>query len=118
MSYLQGSGSIPIITTESVDDFKTYTNGGMSNGNSTVSVTIDAPRELTEKEKEQQKITWTTMTPQQISIWIDKYVIKYSKKTFIKIYSIHSFPICRRSRVFFPCAFFVFNIFYWTFVNI
>ncbi|XP_070496885.1 pH-sensitive chloride channel 2-like isoform X2 [Chironomus tepperi] len=95
---VHGSGSIPIITTESVDDFKTYTNGGMSHGNSAVSVTIDAPptsRELSEKEKEQQKITWTTMTPQQISIWIDK-----------------------RSRVFFPCAFFVFNIFYWTFVNI
>ena len=85
MTYLQGSGSIPIITTESVDDFKTYTNGGMSHGHSAVSVTIDAPeKELTEKEKEQQKITWTTMTPQQISMWIDKYVIcKILKKTFI-----------------------------------
>lgn len=71
----QGSGSIPIITTESVDDFKTYTNGGMSHGNSAISVTIEPPADattLTDKEKEQQKITWTTMTPQQISIWIDK----------------------------------------------
>jgi hypothetical protein len=48
----------------------------MSNGNSTISVTIDAP--LNEKvhglheQKDPQKITWTTMTPQQISIWIDK----------------------------------------------
>jgi hypothetical protein len=62
--------------TESVDDFKTYTNGGMSNGNSTVSVTIDAP--LNDKEhtrsdqKDPPRITWTTMTPQQISMWIDK----------------------------------------------
>lgn len=44
----------------------------MSNGNSQVSVTIDAP--LQAKEKEQAKITWTTMTPQMISIWIDKLV--------------------------------------------
>lgn len=36
---------------------------------------------------------WTTMTPQEIAYWID-----------------------RRSRVLFPSAFFVFNIFYWTFV--
>lgn len=70
---LQSSGSIPIITTESVDDFKpmAYSNGGMSNGNSTLSVTIEEP--LTHKDqKEPPKITWTTMTPQQISIWIDK----------------------------------------------
>lgn len=36
---------------------------------------------------------WTTMTPQEIAYWID-----------------------RRSRVLFPSAFFVFNMFYWTFV--
>lgn len=36
---------------------------------------------------------WTTMTPQEIAYWID-----------------------RRSRLLFPCAFLVFNIFYWTFV--
>lgn len=72
---LKGSGSIPIITTESVDDFKTYSNGGMSHGNSTVSVTIEPPASnLGEKDNKDQpeKITWTTMTPQQISIWIDK----------------------------------------------
>lgn len=39
-----------------------------------------------------QKQGWTTMTPQEISYWID-----------------------RRSRVVFPCAFLCFNIFYWTF---
>ena len=37
----------------------------------------------------------TTMTPQQIAQWIDK-----------------------RSRIFFPIGFIVFNIFYWTFVYI
>uniref|UniRef100_A0A336LQY4 pH-sensitive chloride channel 2 n=1 Tax=Culicoides sonorensis TaxID=179676 RepID=A0A336LQY4_CULSO len=36
---------------------------------------------------------WTTMTPQEISIWIDK-----------------------RSRLVFPVAFLIFNIFYWSFV--
>lgn len=36
---------------------------------------------------------WTTMTPQEIAIWIDK-----------------------RSRIVFPCAFLVFNLFYWSFV--
>lgn len=36
---------------------------------------------------------WTTMTPQEISYWID-----------------------RRSRFLFPCAFVIFNAFYWTFV--
>ncbi|KAF5280509.1 hypothetical protein FQA39_LY18031 [Lamprigera yunnana] len=36
---------------------------------------------------------WTSMTPQEVAIWIDK-----------------------RSRIVFPCAFIVFNIFYWAFV--
>lgn len=39
------------------------------------------------------KSGWTTMTPQEISYWID-----------------------RRSRFLFPCAFVIFNGFYWTFV--
>lgn len=85
ISLSQGSGSIPIIMTESVDDFKPYTNGGMSHGNSTVSVTIDAPhdddKESTDNNKD-TKVTWTTMTPQQISIWIDKYVFLFLKKYF------------------------------------
>ena len=70
ISILQSSSSIPIITMESVDDFKPYSNGGsggMTNANSQASVTIECPL-----EKEPPKITWTTMTPQQISIWIDK----------------------------------------------
>lgn len=44
-------------------------------------------------EPTNEKSGWTTMTPQEIAIWIDK-----------------------RSRVAFPSAFLVFNIFYWTFV--
>lgn len=44
-------------------------------------------------ESHNEKTGWTTMTPQEIAYWID-----------------------RRSRVLFPCAFLVFNIFYWTFV--
>ncbi|CRL01010.1 CLUMA_CG014242, isoform A [Clunio marinus] len=70
---VQGLGSIPTIMTESVDDFKPFSNGGMSHGNSTVSVTIDAPTEQREEELP-KNITWTTMTPQQISIWIDKMI--------------------------------------------
>lgn len=44
-------------------------------------------------DAQNEKHGWTTMTPQEIAYWID-----------------------RRSRVLFPCAFLVFNIFYWTFV--
>jgi hypothetical protein len=44
----------------------------MSHGNSTVSVVIDAPPSDCGQNDKEQKITWTTMTPQQISIWIDK----------------------------------------------
>lgn len=49
----------------------------MSRGPSAISVTIDAPNDdlnhsEDEKYDKDSKITWTTMTPQQISIWIDK----------------------------------------------
>lgn len=44
-------------------------------------------------EQSNEKTGWTTMTPQEISYWID-----------------------RRSRFLFPCAFIIFNGFYWTFV--
>lgn len=44
-------------------------------------------------DAQNEKHGWTTMTPHEIAYWID-----------------------RRSRVLFPSAFLVFNIFYWTFV--
>lgn len=43
--------------------------------------------------QEESHMGWTTMTPQQIAMWIDK-----------------------RARFVFPIAFLVFNIFYWIFV--
>lgn len=67
---LQSSASIPTIMTEDAD-FKPYTNGNNNyNNNSQLSVKIDVPESPLEKDP--PKITWTTMTPQQISIWIDK----------------------------------------------
>lgn len=56
--------------TESVDDFKPYSNGNSMN-HSTSQVRIDVP-DSPLPEKEPQNLTWTTMTPQQISIWLDK----------------------------------------------
>lgn len=45
------------------------------------------------QNQEESHLGWTTMTPQQIAMWIDK-----------------------RARFVFPIAFLVFNIFYWIFV--
>lgn len=70
--FSQSNASIPIITTESFDDFKPFTNGNMNHNNSQLSVSINVPPDSPLPEKEPQNLTWTTMTPQQISIWIDK----------------------------------------------
>lgn len=87
--------TIPTITTtQSMDDLI------QENGNN-VSVNMEPSSSTTTlqinnsamPESHNEKSGWTTMTPQEIAYWID-----------------------RRSRVLFPGAFLVFNIFYWTFV--
>lgn len=87
--------TIPTITTtQSMDDLI------QENGNN-VSVNMEPSSSTTTlqinnsamSESQNEKSGWTTMTPQEIAYWID-----------------------RRSRVLFPGAFLVFNIFYWTFV--
>ncbi|XP_046385253.1 pH-sensitive chloride channel 2-like [Ischnura elegans] len=62
---------------------------GHDKGADCVSVTIPVPN----KEGEAASKSFTTMTPQEIATWIDK-----------------------RSRVFFPAIFLIFNILYWGFV--
>uniref|UniRef100_A0A182RCC7 pH-sensitive chloride channel 2 n=1 Tax=Anopheles funestus TaxID=62324 RepID=A0A182RCC7_ANOFN len=71
------SATLPIISTTDVD--RTVTD--------TVTIQIEGqPNNVNGNG-------WTTMTPQEVAIWIDK-----------------------RSRFVFPIAFVIFNIFYWTFV--
>ncbi|GLV44814.1 uncharacterized protein CBL_14615 [Carabus blaptoides fortunei] len=85
-----GGMSLPRITTESVDDLITP-------DKSTETVCLSVPDSGGVQDggqcPNQQHRAWTTMTPQEISQWIDK-----------------------RSRLVFPCAFIVFNAFYWGFV--
>lgn len=61
----------------------------LNNNNSMIANKND----LEGQDEEPVKSGWTTMTPQEISIWID-----------------------RRARFVFPCAFCVFNALFWTFV--
>lgn len=76
--------NLPTITTQSEDDLI----------NSDSQVTIPVPNKNNELINQTDKPqSWTSMTPQEVAIWIDK-----------------------RSRLVFPCAFLVFNIFYWAFV--
>ncbi|XP_017784957.1 PREDICTED: glycine receptor subunit alpha-1-like [Nicrophorus vespilloides] len=72
------SFEVPTITMQSEDDLIPPSKGSFT--------TIDMPSVL-------EPPSWTTMTPQEIAIWIDK-----------------------RSRFVFPVAFIIFNVFYWSFV--
>lgn len=107
------SQNIPTITTtqsiEDLHDGSTANNngGGRGGGNTIVNMEPTASSTLTLPLNGHSTETlsnrggngpsgqsgWTTMTPQEISYWID-----------------------RRSRFLFPCAFVIFNAFYWTFV--
>lgn len=84
--------NIPIIKTESVDDLS---------DNNQCNITMEPMNRSTQHMVSQSSIDntngmgWTTMTPHQISMWID-----------------------RRARFIFPIAFIIFNAFFWTFVYV
>ncbi|KAH8416812.1 hypothetical protein KR222_005995 [Zaprionus bogoriensis] len=68
----------------------------VSNERSSSSSNINNNNNITEEFSHEEQIAhngWTTLTPQEIAIWID-----------------------RRARFVFPLAFLVFNLFFWTFV--
>lgn len=95
MQSFSSKNNLPTITTQSVDNLM-HENGNICinmEPSSSVTTLQGNIRSQTSSPTQQQKSGWTTMTPQQISTWIDK-----------------------RSRFLFPCAFGVFNIFYWSFV--
>lgn len=88
--------NLPTITTQSVDDIS------KQNDNNTCILMEPSSSVLTlpmgndcNQSTGTTPTGWTTMTPQQISMWID-----------------------RRSRFLFPLAFLVFNLFYWSFISL
>lgn len=81
----------------------------VSNDNESIEIVMD--NESAEENYHSIYDGWTRMTPQEISHWIDKYGRKFY--IFTIFINLNFF---RRSRTFFPGAFLVFNIIYWTFV--
>lgn len=90
--------TLPIITTQCEDDFSA--NGKLthdvekgSNNNMSKSLSMDDTLVGGKNNGNINRTGWTTMTPQEISIWID-----------------------RRARFMFPLCFICFNAIFWTFV--
>lgn len=78
--------NLPIIRTECADTLS------VCSARSTNDHIVDIEKDK-DKEKEKDSTTFTTMTPQEIAMWID-----------------------RRSRLLFPGMFLAFNALYWIFV--
>lgn len=90
---------MPAIVTENFDDTR-HENGNVINmepNNNNDNRSIGSTPNLTTcgggDDKGESHLGWTTMTPQEIAMWIDK-----------------------RARIVFPVTFLVFNVFYWIFV--
>lgn len=86
MCFKSFPSNLPAITTQSDADL-------LENNQDTI--TIEIPTAVRNNSSSRGDIIqqWTSMTPQEAATWIDK-----------------------RSRVFFPCAFAIFNVVYWSFV--
>lgn len=89
--------NIPTITTtQSMDDLMQENgnniNVNMAPSSSTTTLQMNS-MDICATPEQNERSGWTTMTPQEIAYYID-----------------------RRARVVFPCAFFIFNLFYWSFV--
>ncbi|XP_077293494.1 pH-sensitive chloride channel 2-like [Arctopsyche grandis] len=86
--------NIPTITTQSYDDL-VASNGSRESGGGAVSVSVDSEGRCAPQSSGQLPPhgTWTTMTPQEIAMWIDT-----------------------RSRLVFPIAFLMFNVVYFAVV--
>lgn len=92
--------NIPTITMQSEDDLLNVPGGANANNNnrrgSVTSISVHNTSQCNgsnDNSADALDSRWTTMTPQEVAMWIDK-----------------------RSRIVFPLTFLVFNIFYWSFV--